>query len=169
MNEFGFFFHLRSVKILYMANFFSQIDTDSTRSVIFVNQIIITNQFLLMWVSLYDFTNFLGPLINLQNSLNTGSFRTENLKSAAKTISIDTDVRGQLFAYSGRLKMMKKTVLYFSKSGSAGGLQFDFPAEVQVVSIEDAARETHTLAHNVVLLQPDRGHHNNQHHHHHHS
>lgn len=41
------------------------------------------------------------------------------------------------------------------KGCSTGRFEFLLPAEVQVVSVEDAPRQTHTFTHDVVLLQPD--------------
>ena len=43
---------------------------------------------------------------------------------------------------------------YLAEGGSAGWLQVLLPAEVEVVGLQDAARQTHTLTHNVVFLQP---------------
>lgn len=48
----------------------------------------------------------------------------------------------------------KHTHTHLSKRGSTGRLQLLFPAEVQVVCVEDAPRQTHTFTHDVVLLQP---------------
>lgn len=44
---------------------------------------------------------------------------------------------------------------YLAECGSAGGFERLFPAEVEVVRVEDAARQTHALAHAVVLVQPE--------------
>lgn len=41
------------------------------------------------------------------------------------------------------------------KGCSTGRFKFLLSAEVQVVSVEDAPRQTYTFTHDVVLLQPD--------------
>lgn len=43
---------------------------------------------------------------------------------------------------------------HLSKRRSAGWLQFLLPAEVQIVGIEDAPRQTHAFTHDVVLFKP---------------